>query len=102
MMIMMMIMIMIMIMIMVMLSRTVMMGLDLLVSDLDEDFDAFAIPPTCRMFSSRQMSAKFLHPKSVSSKQMSNSSLSDAGSRHCETVRLSHTLFATLKIMSPL
>ena len=63
-----------------------MMGLDLLVSDLDEDFDAFAVPPTCRVFSSRQMSAKFLHPKQISSKQISNSSLSDAGSRHCETV----------------
>lgn len=85
---------------MMLLSSTVMMGLDLLVSDLDEDFDAFAIPPTCRVFSSKQMSAKFLHPKSISSKQMSNSSLSDAGSRHCETVGLSHTLFATTKIMS--
>lgn len=67
-------------------NSTVMMGLDLLVSDLDEEFDAFAIPPLNRVFSSRQMSAKFLHPKSISSKQISNSSLSDAGSRHCETV----------------
>ena len=67
-------------------NSIVMMGLDLLVSDLDEEFDAFAIPPLCRVFSSRQMSAKFLHPKQISSKQMSNSSLSDAGSRHCETV----------------
>jgi hypothetical protein len=50
------------------------MGLDLLVSDLDDDFDAFVIPPSSRALSS--------------AKQISNKSLSDAGNRHCETVSL--------------
>lgn len=49
-----------------------MMGLDLLVTDLDDDFEAFVISPSYRA------------PATV--KQISNRSLSDKGNRHCETV----------------